>query len=175
MQTNAAGCAAAVLLATEAELLILVTAFLSRVLLIVLFLPFSASDKMLNFRQAVEQAAQSVSNLSFAVFLIAGGFCVEVTMSLAVLTGFVDRLAALILALYCCVTALLWKQFWKRPDFSLRGPSKGREVFWDFLKNLGLAGGFLVLAFGADGSGLLRLYEHPFGSTHPYAHDVGAH
>jgi putative oxidoreductase len=32
-------------------------------------------------------------------------------MSLAVLTGVADRLAALILAGYCLLTALLWKQF----------------------------------------------------------------
>jgi putative oxidoreductase len=146
-------------------MLIISAALLTRMLLIVLFLPFSALDKVLNFRQAARQAAQAVSNLS--VLLIAAGFTLEVTMSLAVLTGIADRLAALILALYCCVTALLWKQFWKQPDFSLRGVSAGREVFWDFLKNVSLAGGFLILAFGPDGSGLVRLFAHPFGSTHP--------
>ncbi|MBZ9889209.1 hypothetical protein LB559_14805 [Mesorhizobium sp. BR1-1-3] len=52
------------------------------------------------------------------------------------------RLAALILAGYCLVTALLWKQFWRRPDFRLKGRSEARDVFWDFLKNLALAGGF---------------------------------
>ena len=69
-------------------------------------------------------------------------------MSLAILTGFADRLAAFILGGYCLVTALLWKQFWATPDFRLQGASQGREVFWDFLKNLALAGGFLLLAFG---------------------------
>jgi putative oxidoreductase len=69
-------------------------------------------------------------------------------MSLAILTGIADRLAAFILAGYCVVTAMLWKQFWKAPDFRLKGDSRGREVFWDFLKNLALAGGFLLLAFG---------------------------
>jgi putative oxidoreductase len=152
-------------------MLIISAALLTRMLLIVLFLPFSALDKVLNFRQAAGQAAQAVSNLS--VLLVAAGFALEVTMSLAVLTGIADRLAASILALYCCVTALLWKQFWKQPDFSLRGVSAGREVFWDFLKNASLAGGFLILAFGPDGSGLVRLFEHPFASTQPYAHEVG--
>ncbi len=62
-------------------------------------------------------------------------------------------MAAFILAGYCIVTALLWKQFWKQPDFRLHGASRGRDVFWDFLKNLALAGGFLALAFGANASG----------------------
>jgi putative oxidoreductase len=158
----------------EGDSLTILTALLSRILLIVLFLPFSALDKALNFRLAVGQAAQSVSNLSLSVLLIACGFALEVTMSLAVLTGFADRLAASILGLYCVVTAVLWKQFWRQSDFSFRGASGGREVFWDFLKNLSLAGGFLVLAFGADGSGLVRLFEHPLDSTHPYWHDAAA-
>jgi putative oxidoreductase len=163
------------LVGTEAVLLISSIAFLSRALLIALFLPFSALDKVLNFKQAVEQAQQSVRNLSLAVLLIAGGFTLEVTMSLAVVTGVADRLAALVLAFYCCATALLWKQFWKQADFRLRGSSAGRDVFWDFLKNLSLAGGFLVLALGADGAGFLQLLAHPLDSTHPYMHEAGAH
>ena len=103
-----------------------------------------------------------------ATALIVCGFGVEVLMSLAILTGIADRLAAFILAGYCVVTALLWKQFWKTPDFRLKGGSKGREVFWDFLKNVALAGGFLVLAFGADASGVARFVSDPFASSHPY-------
>jgi putative oxidoreductase len=64
--------------------------------------------------------------------LVAGGFCIELIMSLAVLSGVADRLAALVLAAYCLITALLWKQFWRRPDFRLKGKSEGREVLWDF-------------------------------------------
>ena len=90
-------------------------------------------------------------------------------MSLAILTGVADRMAALILALYCVVTALLWKQFWKAPDFRLRGISHGREMFWDFLKNLALGGGFLALAFGASANGFERFLSHPMGSSHPYS------
>jgi putative oxidoreductase len=148
-------------------------ALASRILLIALFLPFSALDKILNFKQAVNQAALSVSNLSTAALFIVGGFIVEVAMSLAVVTGFADRLAALILAGYCVVTALLWKQFWKHPDFKLRGASDGREIFWDFLKNLCVAGGFLLLAFGTDGSGIMSLIDDPLGSSHPYTFHEG--
>ena len=87
-------------------------------------------------------------------------------MSLAILTGIADRLAAFILAGYCIVTALLWKQFWKAPDFRLRGESRGREMFWDFLKNLALAGGFLLLAFGTNAAGVQRFLASPAGVHH---------
>jgi putative oxidoreductase len=148
--------------------------FAVRCLLIMLFLPFSALDKILNFRQAVGQAAQATRSGSLAVALIFCGLGVEVFMSLAILIGVADRLAAFILGGYCIVTALLWKQFWKTEDFRLKGESRGREVFWDFLKNLALAGGFLVLAFGADASGVRRFLDDPLASSHPYAlHDAG--
>jgi putative oxidoreductase len=134
-----------------------------------LFLPFSALDKILNFRQAVEQGAEVAPSRSLATVLICAGFGVEVFMSLAVLTGIADRLAALVLAVYCVVTALLWKQFWKTSDFRLRGASHGRELFWDFLKNLALGGGFLALAFGASANGFERFISHPMASSHPYS------
>lgn len=146
--------------------------FVARCLLVVLFLPFSALDKILNFNQAVGQASAAVFPRAVGKTLIVAGFGVEVLMSLAILTGFADRFAALILAGYCVVTAVLWKQFWKRPDFRLIGPSRGRETFWDFLKNLALAGGFLMLAFGTNASGVRHFLEAPFASSHPYAASV---
>jgi putative oxidoreductase len=143
-------------------------AFAVRCLLVGLFLPFSALDKILNFKQAIAQSSQAIANRAFGIALIAGGFCIEVFMSLAILTGVADRLAALILAGYCLVTALLWKQFWTRPDFRLKGASSSREVFWDFLKNFALAGGFLLLAFGSTGSGVRQFLDHPLASSRPY-------
>jgi putative oxidoreductase len=142
--------------------------FAARALLVLLFLPFSALDKILNFKQAVGQASEATPNRSVAALMIFAGLGVEILMSLAILSGIADRMAALILALYCVITALLWKQFWKAPDFRLRGASRGRDVFWDFLKNLALAGGFLALAFGASTHGLQDFVAHPLASSQPY-------
>ena len=146
----------------------IVVVFATRALLVLLFLPFSALDKILNFKQAVGQAAEAIPNRSLAAIMIFAGLGVEVLMSAAVLTGIADRMAALVLAFYCVVTALLWKQFWKAPDFRLRGLSRGRDIFWDFLKNIALAGGFLALAFGGSTSGLQSFLAHPLASSHPY-------
>jgi len=147
----------------------LVVSFLIRVALVALFLPFSAMDKLLNPEAAVAQAQGNVKSRRLSWILVGAGLFVEVVMSLAILTGFLDRLAAVILAGYCMVTALLWKQFWKTDDFRLKGPSKGREVFWDFLKNFAVAGGFLVLATGGSAYGVSHLILHPLSSSHPYS------
>jgi putative oxidoreductase len=144
-------------------------ALIARCLLVILFLPFSALDKILNFKQALAQTGEATRSRPLATILILGGLSVETFMSLAILTGIADRLAALVLAGYCVVTAILWKQFWKQPDFRLKGESQGREMFWDFLKNLAVAGGFLMLAFGANATGVRSFIDNPFGSSHPYA------
>ena len=140
--------------------------FAARYLLVMLFFPFSLLDKIINFRGAVAQARQIAPD-GLAVLLILAGIAVESLMPLAILTGTADRAAGLVMAGYCMVTALLWKQFWKPGDFWHAGDSRGRDLFWDFLKNFSLAGGFLLLVVGARGSagGFLM---HPFASSHPY-------
>ncbi|MBW4091299.1 MAG: DoxX family membrane protein [Proteobacteria bacterium] len=139
-----------------------------RYLLVVLFFPFSALDKIINFRGAVGQA-ETMFPPWLATGSILAGLFIEIVMSLGILTGTADRLAALVLALYCVATAILFKPFWRPGDFWHSGDSKGRDLFWDFLKNFSLAGGFLLLAFGTTAHGVPALLAHPFGSTHPYA------
>jgi putative oxidoreductase len=140
-----------------------------RCLLVVLFLPFSALDKILDFRGAVAQAKQAVSSQGLATALILAGLAVEIFMPLGIVTGIADRLAALVLAGYCIVTALLWKQFWAPGDFWRAGDSQGRNLFWDFLKNFSLAGGFLLITFGTTGTAIDKFLAHPLLSSHPYA------
>ena len=59
------------------SLAILIT-FLARLSLVLLFLPFSALDKLLNFRLATAQASETAPNRSVARGLIVAGFLVEV-------------------------------------------------------------------------------------------------
>ena len=139
-----------------------------RYLLVILFFPFSALDKILNFKGAVGQAQELVTARGPATALILAGVTVEILMPLAILTGTADRLAAFIMAGYCGVTALLWKRFWTPGDFWRAGQSKGRDLFWDFLKNFSLAGGFLLLTFGLGSASVTGFITHPFASSHPY-------
>jgi putative oxidoreductase len=146
----------------------LLIAFGLRCLLVVLFLPFSALDKIINFSGAVKQAAEVAPSAGIARALIFVGLFVEVVMSLGVITGVADRLAAFVLAGYCGTTAVLWKQFWKPGDFFVRGESRGRALFWDFLKNFSLAGGFLLVTFGTGADAVRTFLADPMASSHPY-------
>lgn len=146
-----------------------VIACLCRLALIALFLPFSALDKILNFSGAVRQAREIGLGPSIGAAMILAGLFIEVVMSLGVLTGIADRFAALVLAGYCAATAVLYKRFWATGDFALRGPSRGREMFWDFWKNLAVAGGFLLVTFGTSARSVDAFLAAPFSSSEPYA------
>jgi putative oxidoreductase len=150
---------------TTAQVLIL----LVRYGLVVLFFPASALDKMLNFKGAVGQAKQVFHAESVAVALIIVGLCIELVMPLGILTGIADRLAAFIMAGYCAATAVLFKRFWEPGDFWASGESKGRDLFWDFLKNFSLASGFLLIVVGLDGHAWHAFVSNPLASSHPYA------
>jgi len=143
-------------------------AFGVRLILVLLFLPFSALDKILNFRGAVAQAREAAASEALATLLVLAGLGVEIFMSLAVLTGIADRAAALVLAGYCALTALLWKPFWRPGDFWRDPGGKARGLFWDFWKNIALAGGFLLITFGTTAASVDGFFKAPLSSTHPY-------
>lgn len=140
-----------------------------RIVLVLLFFPFSALDKVLNFRGAVAQARQAAPNTAVATGLILVGLFVEIFMSLGVVTGVADRACAFVLAGYCCATALLWKQFWKPGDFWSSNSGQGRTLFWDFLKNFALGAGFLLITFGTDAASAGHFFTQPLSSSHPYS------
>ncbi len=143
---------------------------LVRLGLVLLFLPFSALDKIIGFKHAVGQAREVFKPHTLAVAVILCGLGVEIFCSLGVITGVGDRLCALILAGYCVVTAALYKRFWAQGDFWSNADGKGRSLFWDFLKNCALASGFLLIVIGTDGRGLNPFLESPFASIHSYQH-----
>jgi len=140
-----------------------------RYVLVVLFLPFSALDKVIGFRGAVRQAQEVFEPRPLAVAVLMCGLAIEVIMSLGIVTGIADRLAGLVMAAYCAATAILYKRFWAPGDFWAAGDSKARALFWDFLKNLSLGAGFLLIVIGTNGSGLRPFLAHPLASSHPYA------
>jgi putative oxidoreductase len=137
--------------------------------LVLLFLPFSALDKVLNFKGALAQASETFSWRPLAILAILGGLAIEIFMSIGVVSGIADRACALVLAGYCGVTAILWKRFWAHGDFWSDPAGRSRTLFWDFLKNFSLGAGFLLLTVGTDGSGLAAFLAHPLASSHPYA------
>lgn len=137
--------------------------------LVLLFLPFSALDKLLGFRGAVAQAGEVFHPAWLASAVILCGLGIEIFASLGIVTGVADRACALVMAGYCAATAVLFKPFWATGDFWTGPQARGRQLFWDFCKNLSLGAGFLLVVVGTDGSGLGAFLAHPFASSHPYA------
>ncbi|MGA7537783.1 MAG: DoxX family membrane protein [Steroidobacteraceae bacterium] len=146
-----------------------IVALIVRYVLVMLFLPFSALDKVLGFEGAVKQAQEVFKPRALATLVLLCGLAIEVIASLGVVTGVADRLAALVLAGYCAATAVLYKRFWQPGDFWASGGSEARGLFWDFLKNFSLGAGFLLIVVGTNGSGLWPFLAHPLASSHPYA------
>jgi len=144
--------------------------FVVRCGMVLLFLPFSALDKILGFNHAVKQAQGVLLPRPIAIALIIVGLSVEVFCSLGVVTGIADRASAFVIAGYCAATAILYKQFWNQGDFWSDPDGKARSLFWDFLKNLSLGAGFLLIVIGTDGSGLTPFLHAPFASSHPYGY-----
>ncbi|MGH6877213.1 MAG: DoxX family protein [Rhizomicrobium sp.] len=145
-----------------------VVALVVRYGLVLLFLPFSALDKTFGFDHAVRQAQEIFEPRPIAITVILIGLFVEIVCTLGVVTGIADRASAAVIAGYCAVTAVLYKQFWAQDDFWRDPDGKGRTLMWDFLKNLSLGAGFLLIVVGTDGAGLAPFLHAPFASSHPY-------
>jgi putative oxidoreductase len=83
-----------------------------------------------------------------------------------IVLGIDARAAAVVLAGFCVITALLYHPFWKYPDFWSK-EGAGRAHFWDFLKNFGLVGGLLLVVCAGPPIGFDAIVTHPFSSP-PY-------
>ena len=138
---------------------------LTRICLIVLF-PFSALDKIIHWNEALKQANSSF--LPGGPVLLILGMLLELVGSACIVAAWHDRLAAVLMAGYCAITALLYHNFWAYPDFWAKGASVARTHFWDFLKNFGLVGGMLLITFGTSLAPLHRVVTHPLASTPAY-------
>ena len=145
-----------------------IVALVVRYGLVMLFLPFSALDKIFSFDHAVEQAQQVFTPRPLAIAVLMAGLFIEVVCTLGIVTGVADRACAFLVAGYCAATAVLYKRFWEPGDFFADPGGKARTLFWDFLKNLSLGAGFLLLIVGPDGSGFQPFLDAPFASSHPY-------
>jgi putative oxidoreductase len=139
--------------------------FVIRLFLVILF-PFSALDKIFNWKGALKQANSGI--LPGGPILLVLAMTCEIVTPILILGGWYDRAAAFVLASYCAVTALLYHDFWAYGDFWASGDSKGRGHFWDFLKNFGLVGGLLMVVLGAPLASVDYVVRHPTSSTPVY-------
>src|SRR6516164_3462193 len=107
-------------------------AFIARLCLVLLF-PFSCLNKIFDYQSAMAQAAHGWIPFppAIATLLLVLGGTLEATGPFCILLGFYRRQAALLFIFYVVATAVLFHNFWR------------------FLKNFGLAGGFLYIAADA--------------------------
>ena len=133
--------------ALASQLQALPVALVGRVCLVGMF-PFSALDKIFNRGEALAQARSSIVPAALAPLLLAMGAVLEIVAPVCIVVGWMAEPAALMLALFCMLTALLFHPFWRHGDLLRKGPSADRAHFWDFTKNFGLAGGLLLIAAG---------------------------
>ena len=117
------------------------TNLLGRVLMIVLFL-WGGLGKI----QGYSGFEQYMQHLGLAVWLTPFVIALELGGGLAVLLGFYTRVASLMLAAFCVATAVLVHYH----------PQDEMQMI-NFMKNLSMTGGFLILA--AYGAGSLSLDE----------------
>lgn len=142
---------------------------LLRIALVVLF-PFSALDKVVNWRTAMKQAG----NGALAPAMLVVAILVETITPACIVLGWHDRLAAFVLAGFCAVTAVLFHQFWRYPDFWHFREGPGLEHFWEFLKNFGLVGGIGLVMLAPHTLPLSQAIAHPLASTYVSGPQAGA-
>jgi putative oxidoreductase len=123
-----------------------VTVLAGRILLGLIFI-LSGFGKIAGFDGTVGYIASQNMPLPSVVAVLT--ILVELGGGLALVTGFYTRHAALLLAAFTLIAAVVFHAFWAAPE-----AAKAMQQI-DFLKNLSIAGGMLVLA--AFGPGKLSL------------------
>ena len=110
-----------------------------RILVAVLFVP-AGFGKLMGFSGTV---AYIGSHLPMPQVMAVGAIVVELGVGLAFLVGWKGRSAALILALFTLVAALVFHNFWASPEAQMAAQKL------NFLKNMAIAGGlFFAYAYG---------------------------
>ena len=142
---------------------------LLRICLVVLF-PFSALDKVVNWGSAMKQAG----NGALAPAMLMAAIAVEAVCPVCIVLGWHDRLAAFVLSGFCAVTAVLYHQFWRFPDFWRFREGEGLQHFWDFLKNFGLVGGLGLVMLAPRTLPLSAVVQQPLASTYVSGPEAGA-
>jgi putative oxidoreductase len=115
---------------------------LGRVLLSVIFV-LSGLGKIPHFHDVAGMMAQKGIPVATAALVIT--LLIEIGGGLMVLTGFGARYAALIIFLWLIPVTLVFHHFWGIPA----ADKEGQIV--NFLKNVAIMGGLLILAYASPG------------------------
>ncbi|CAB3750236.1 DoxX family protein [Paraburkholderia solisilvae] len=111
--------------------------FIARIALATLFL-WGGAMKLLGYAGFIGYL--NAKGVPYATFVAPLVVAIEVLGGILLVVGLRIRALGLILALYTVATAILGHDFWNVTDASLQ-----REMVVHFWKNIGIAGGFLLL------------------------------
>ena len=121
-----------------------VVLLIGRVLMAAIYL-YGGSQKLTGLDGFAEYlASQDVAVGAYPIALLAAG--AEFFGALCVLLGFGTRYAALVMALFTVVAALIGHRFWEVSD-----PAMHVDQMNHFMKNVAIAGGFLLLYAAGPG------------------------
>jgi putative oxidoreductase len=134
---------------------------LAKIFVVAIF-PFSALDKVVNWKSALAQANSSF--LPGGPLLLVLAMIVEITTPICILSGWYAGIAALVLAGYCAVTGLLYHNFWAYPQFWKAG-TQGYPHIWDFFKNFAIVGACIFIIQGTDLISEMQRVEQELSST----------
>jgi len=113
---------------------------LGRVLLSAIFI-LSGIGKIPHFNDVAGMMAQK--GIPLATVALAITLLIEIGGGLMVLTGFKARYAALVIALWLIPVTLVFHHFWGIPE------AAKQEQMVNFLKNVAIMGGLLVLSYAS--------------------------
>ncbi len=133
---------------------------------IVLIFPFSGLDKIINWPSALKQANSSF--LPGGPVLLVLAMIVEFVAPVCIVFDWYAGWAAVVLAGYCALTAVLYHNFWSYPRFWVAG-SEGSPHVWDFFKNFAIVGGCILVVLGSDAVAEVEEIVEP-SSALPYEH-----
>jgi putative oxidoreductase len=116
------------------------TALVGRILLAAIFL-LSGITKFVNYEQTLGHMTAAGLPSPDALLVLAA--LAEILGAISILTGFLTRLGAIGLLVFLAVTTVVFHGFWKFEE-----PERTMQLV-NFMKNLGLGGGLLLLvAYG---------------------------
>lgn len=127
---------------------------LGRVMLAAIFLMSAVGNKIPRFGQTVEYMA--ANGVPAPQLMLVGAILFLIAGSVALILGFQARIGAILLLIFLALATWYFHDFW---TFAPDSPEYQQQMI-QFLKNMGLAGGMLIVLANGAGPGSIDRWLH---------------